>query len=170
MDSGGAGKYRGGVSLESMFTPYDIPEEFHQNVVTFGMGYEFPSSLGLSGGYPGSIAETKVKRDTNIFDLFDRGYIPASFDEIDGRTEEKGPFDIYTIKKGDILYCSCGGGGGYGDPLERDPERVKQDVDNKLVSLKAAYEIYGVVIEGSEVNIEKTEKRRKELKEGRIRG
>ncbi len=170
MDSGGAGKYRGGVSIESMFTPYDIPEDYYQYIVTFGMGYEFPSSIGLSGGYPGSIAGARVKRDTDIFELFNQGYIPSSIDELKGKPEDKGPFDIYPIKKGDILYCSCGGGGGYGDPLDRDPQMVKTDIDNRLVSPRAAYDIYGVIINGSDVNIEKTEKRRKEIKEARLKG
>jgi len=47
---------------------------------------------------------------------------------------------------------------------------VKTDIDNRLVSPRAAYDIYGVIINGSDVNIEKTEKRRKEIKEARLKG
>jgi len=41
-------------------------------------------------------------------------------------------------------------GGGYGDPLERDPELVRRDVINRIVSADAARQIYGVVLEGRE--------------------
>jgi N-methylhydantoinase B len=41
------------------------------------------------------------------------------------------------------------GGGGYGDPLERDPEAVRQDVLDRWVSIEAAGAEYGVVLEGS---------------------
>jgi N-methylhydantoinase B/oxoprolinase/acetone carboxylase alpha subunit len=38
------------------------------------------------------------------------------------------------------------GGGGWGDPFERDPEAVRQDVLDELVSLEAAHDVYGVVL------------------------
>jgi N-methylhydantoinase B len=54
--------------------------------------------------------------------------------------------------------------GGFGDPLERDPARVKADVDNGDVSEKAALEIYGVVLGDARG----TERRRAELRARRI--
>jgi N-methylhydantoinase B len=50
------------------------------------------------------------------------------------------------IANGDLLTIVTGGGGGYGDPLERDPERVLEDVLEELVSVDAARSYYGVVI------------------------
>ena len=53
-------------------------------------------------------------------------------------------FDNYPMKAGDTVTMITQGGGGYGDPKERDPELVKKDVRNGLVSKEAALEEYGV--------------------------
>jgi N-methylhydantoinase B len=57
------------------------------------------------------------------------------------------------------------GGGGYGDPLERDPELVLQDVVNGKVSAEKARSVYGVVVdrENQDVDREATERIRREL-------
>jgi N-methylhydantoinase B len=52
----------------------------------------------------------------------------------------------HPISEGDILRCYACGGGGYGDPLERDPRLVREDVMEGLVSVQRAREVYGVVI------------------------
>ncbi len=54
------------------------------------------------------------------------------------------------IARGDLLTIITGGGGGYGDPFERDPERVRQDVLEGLVSPEAARDLYGVVFDATE--------------------
>jgi N-methylhydantoinase B len=51
------------------------------------------------------------------------------------------------LAKGDLLTIVTGGGGGYGDPLERDVERVVEDVEEGLVTVEAAREFYGVVFD-----------------------
>lgn len=51
-----------------------------------------------------------------------------------------------TVPAGDRLIMEMPGGGGYGDPLRRDPERVRDDVRNGLVSAEAARRDYGVVL------------------------
>ena len=58
------------------------------------------------------------------------------------------------------------GGGGFGNPLERDVEAVKEDVQNEFVSRKSAREDYGVVFreDSLEVDIKKTADRRRTLK------
>ena len=60
------------------------------------------------------------------------------------------------------------GGGGWGDPLERDPEGVKNDVIEGYVSLEAARQHYGVVLnpETLEIELELTERCRAELRQG----
>jgi N-methylhydantoinase B/oxoprolinase/acetone carboxylase alpha subunit len=61
-------------------------------------------------------------------------------------------------------------GGGYGDPLEREPERVLNDVEAGIVSREEAQEIYGVVIDGATpvLDIAATQKLRIELKRERL--
>ncbi len=50
------------------------------------------------------------------------------------------------IFPGDVLYTSCMGGGGYGNPLDRDPERIRLDVRDEYISVSRAKNVYGVVI------------------------
>jgi N-methylhydantoinase B len=52
-----------------------------------------------------------------------------------------------TIRRGDVFRHELPGGGGWGDPLDRDPARVVENARNELVSLRAAREDYGVVID-----------------------
>jgi N-methylhydantoinase B len=48
---------------------------------------------------------------------------------------------------GDILYTECMGAGGWGEPLNRDPEKIKLDVRDELISVERARNVYGVVID-----------------------
>jgi N-methylhydantoinase B len=49
-----------------------------------------------------------------------------------------------TLKRGDVVRTMTGGGGGFGDPAQRDPEAVREDIRNRHVSPEAAREVYGV--------------------------
>ena len=63
-----------------------------------------------------------------------------------------------------------GGGGGWGDPRERDPELVRADVMEELVSREAAREKYGVVLRDDlTVDVEATKKQRRQVGRGRER-
>ena len=70
------------------------------------------------------------------------------------------------IHPGEVCKSRAGGGGGWGDPLDRDPGRVQTDVVDGLVSLDRARDVYGVVLEPGthEVLLEQTEQRRDELR------
>jgi N-methylhydantoinase B len=75
------------------------------------------------------------------------------------------------LKAGDTIYYTSSGGGGFGDPLERDPQLVLEDVKDELITIEAAREFYGVVIEEIDaeaceyrINEEETRKLREELK------
>ena len=52
-----------------------------------------------------------------------------------------------TLRRDDVFRHELAGAGGWGDPLERAPERVLRDVRNELVSVEAARKEYGVVID-----------------------
>ena len=54
---------------------------------------------------------------------------------------------IWWLRPGTALLCSCCGGGGYGDPLEREPLRVAKDVREGIVTSERAANVYGVVFE-----------------------
>ena len=59
---------------------------------------------------------------------------------------------LLTLRRGDVFSHDLPGGGGYGDPFERDPESVRDDVLNGFVSEAAAREEYGVVTDGRQVD------------------
>jgi N-methylhydantoinase B len=59
-----------------------------------------------------------------------------------------------TMKKGDLFRHEVAGGGGWGDPLERDPALVLKDVRNEFVSLRAAREEYGIVLAGAPLAVD----------------
>ena len=68
-----------------------------------------------------------------------------------------GKVSNYKLKKGDIFQCLTAGGGGYGDPLERDPDIVRKDVIEGYVSMEAARETYGVVLNETDISIREQE-------------
>jgi N-methylhydantoinase B len=145
IDSGGAGKFRGGLSAESCFIPHGT-DVITQD--TLSSGNAIPTSPGMMGGYPGSVNVYKFKRATDIFERLRKQNIPNDIAEVKGeevtlqlRQENflQKPEDVYAV-----IWSAAG---GFGDPLERDPEKVRDDVvDNRSVSLEAALAIYGTVI------------------------
>ncbi len=146
-DSGGAGKFRGGVSCEDMFVPYGTDELF-LNVCAHGV--QMPSNTGIFGGYPGSRNQVFIKHSTNWKDLLASGKLPAEVDEISGKIEQlEAKPKFLSINSDDVLLYRWSGGGGYGDPLDRHPEKVSSDVKKKLVSKEFASRIYGVELDDS---------------------
>ena len=75
-------------------------------------------------------------------------------------------FDLQYLEPGDILISNSGGGGGVGDPLDREVEKVRWDTLNEYISIQAARDIYGVVIDPKtfDVDDEATTELRKKLK------
>lgn len=67
----------------------------------------------------------------------------------------------FKLKKGDILSIRSGGGGGWGDPLKRDPYLVLRDYKDSLISAEMAKEIYGVVIDAQKLEVKSEEKKPK---------
>jgi N-methylhydantoinase B len=163
-DSGGAGKFRGGLSAESCFIPHGTDRITHD---TLSSGNAIPTSTGMMGGYPGAVNRYRFLRDSDIAERMKRAELVGDIDELRGKREELGlrqqdfaqnPADVYAV-----LWSAAG---GFGDPLERDPAKVAADVDNADVSEKTALEVYGVVPGDARA----TERRRTELRARRIHG
>jgi N-methylhydantoinase B len=141
-DSGGPGRMRGGLGRKMAIR---VPDDGFgpQPPVTVAVQagrFRYPPE-GMFGGRPGSKAR------------FDRNGQPAD------------PSGLTHCDRGDVIEFHSAGGGGYGDPLERDPEAVASDVANDYVSIERAREDYGVVIEPSTLNVnqEATHKLREEV-------
>jgi len=67
------------------------------------------------------------------------------------------PMESVTLNDGELFLHVAAGGAGYGDPLERDPQRVLEDVLDGKTSVEFALEIYGVVISGGVIDRPATE-------------
>ena len=82
----------------------------------------------------------------------------------DGALEEfpNGKVNAMKLDGGDAFILDAGGGGGYGSPLERPPERVRADVVEGYVSLQAARDQYGVELDERTLAVDEpaTERRR----------
>jgi len=78
----------------------------------------------------------------------------AFFQREDERIEIKEPHVMHNVKSGDMLITRAGGGAGVGSPEERDPEAVRMDVKNELVSIKFAHGVYKVVLNPDTLEID----------------
>jgi len=82
----------------------------------------------LSGGHVGTCNQVSIIRD---------GEPPESHGKIAARK----------LRRGDIVRLATGGGGGFGLAIERDPEAVRADVRNEVLTIEQAREVYLVVID-----------------------
>ena len=122
-DSGGPGRFRGGLGVRWRISPVD-----HTAELTINTDRIFISPYGLFGGYPGLHGRFVVARDSGSEEGVEVG---------------KGSF---AVRPGETIFLRTPGGGGYGSPLERDPLAVLRDVRNGVVSPERAQEDYGVVL------------------------
>jgi N-methylhydantoinase B len=96
--------------------------------------------------------------------------LAGSLDELAGCKEDVS-WGVFPLKGQDVLYVASNGGGGYLDPLARDPEAVLNDVRNRIISRKVAREIYGTVVTDELVlDAPATAKLRRSLVSGRAKG
>jgi N-methylhydantoinase B len=167
-DSGGPGRFRGGLSGSVCVVPY--AEHTHPlSVVCTGAGKALPQSQGMSGGYPGCTEHDVIVRNSSATEMIAAGRMPTSLSDLAGDQEVvPGAFESVVLPT-DAYYTQWQSGGGYGDPLLRDPQKVGVDVSAGKVSVQAARDIYGVVTtSGGVVDLESTDRRRTELREERM--
>ena len=126
-DSGGEGRYRGGLGMHRA-----LRLEEGEAVYSVLGDRAFVPPFGVDGAGPaGPVRVAKA---------------------VDGRTEEfdtPGKVTGHPIAAGDCVFMESAGGGGYGDPLCRDPEAVRADVAAGYVTDGRAREGYGVVFDDS---------------------
>ena len=170
-DSGGPGRYRGGRSGELAYTMYGAPNN-HLEGLFAGTGAEMPNAIGLAGGMPGAAIRVARLTATDLNSRLSGGQpLPASLEEIQGNLEILSCKHVRSpMGLGDVWYHSWQAGGGFGDPLTRDPNRVAEDLVRLVISPVAARDIYGVVIGcGGEPDSSATEARRNELRSERLK-
>lgn len=142
-DSGGAGLHRGGNGLS---VAYEFLAD-GQIAIHDERWLTYP--WGVRGGDPGMRSTKRLVRTDGSEE-----WLPAKCDGID-------------VEEGDVLYFNTWGGGGWGDPLERDPEHVLADVKRGLVTVEGAKR-YGVVIgDNGTIDVAATDKYREKMRAGR---
>jgi N-methylhydantoinase B len=166
-DSGGAGRFRGGVALEELFVPHKVGAPAVCN--TWASGVAAPGGRSLSGGAPGGAAAHVVLRGTNVRKLFAEGRMPSSREELEiEEMDVQAAKDLTTLGEDDLRWGVVPAGAGYGDPVRRDPDAVAADVSKGFVSEEAARSIYGVVLRDGEVDASGTESEREAIRDARL--
>jgi len=121
-DSGGAGEWRGGLGIRRSYRV--LSEDALLQLRSDRMRFR---PYGLFGGEPGRATRNAFRR---------------------GGVEEALPSKVTRgLRQGDVVIHEQAGGGGFGDPLARDPRRVARDVWNEKLSTEFAREHYGVVVD-----------------------
>jgi len=96
-----------------------------------------------------------------MHDLLNAGGSVTRFDSKPGH---------FPLHRGDVLAYSFQGGGGYGDPIRRDPARVAGDIHNGFVTPQWAAALYGVVMRDGALDDEATRARRRAIRTERLGG
>jgi N-methylhydantoinase B len=143
-DSGGPGRMKGGLGRRIVFR---VPDGEYAPIPPVNLGiqsgrYRYPPE-GLFEGKDGAKAQFLVNG------------------------ERGNPYGLTQLRPGDVVTMDAAGGGGYGDPLEREVEAVERDVVDGYVSIGGAREHYGVVIdpETMEIDMDATARLRESLKQ-----
>lgn len=147
VDSGGLGYRRGGLGIKRVFEVTSPTENL--SILTSDAILPRP---GMSAGYGGALNSITVHGNNKELHMSD---IP-------------GKVGGFPLLEGDRVITLSSGGGGYGDPLQRPVEWVKEDVDSGYVSVEGALSDYGVVMAENTVDIVRTEAARQRLNEERI--
>ena len=135
-ESAGPGKWRGGHGIQKDIR--FLGDE--AQLMNLGERHRI-GPPGLLGGQPGQRAETVINPEAENEPIHSKGRYP--------------------LRNGDVVSQRLSGGGGYGDPFERDPELVSRDVTIGLLSAESARREYGVVVDGAgEVDSEATKTER----------
>ncbi|TWG92062.1 N-methylhydantoinase B [Mesorhizobium sp. J18] len=122
-NSGGPGTHRGGCG-----TTYGIIAEADAVVSILGDRVDH-APFGVSGGGPA--APNKVEFETD-----GRRWVPPM----------RSKATKVPVRPGDAFHLASPGGGGFGEPLERDPALVEEDLNDGLIDLETAVNVYGAVI------------------------
>jgi N-methylhydantoinase B len=130
-DSGGAGRYRGGLGVER------VVRARTNMVFNTQVDRAHCKPWGLNGGLPATGNEVALRHDGKWKTDFPNAKVLVA-----------------TLKTGDAFRLRSGGGGGYGSPLERPVADVERDIRQGYVSIAAARELYGVVIDEQSLSVD----------------
>ena len=175
-DRVGFGKYRGGLGYEQIAT---VRRSNYWGFMTGCEGSKFCSTQGLFGGYSSPVYQLCKIKGVNVFDQLRDDPAVVDFDMVSlmNRQALPGTYSVNDMgmtfelcQEGELYMICQGGGGGYGDVLEREPELVMQDVIEELISPETAWRVYVVAFDAATrvVDVAATEAARAAERQARI--
>ena len=170
-DSCGHGQMRGGAGGEIAVAVHNSSK---WRVGFRGIGVEVSTTRGLAGGYPADSARTGFILGVDPFKLSPAEYrgLLRPVDELmrmKGAEPQKALIPPRLLAPGDVYCTAWCGGGGFGDPLRRDPARVAKDVLARLVSAERSRDTYGVVLTANgEVDAHASAALRADMRQARL--
>ena len=167
-DSGGAGRFRGGLSAGLAVVPYGNQGPLETSFAA--VGAQVPNGYGLAGGLPGATLRLLRFHDAGtVSEIVGGDRLPGELHLLPGNAEVmSSSLSRSPLPDGTIEYHNWQGAGGYGDPLERDPAQVAADVRDDAVSPEAALAVYGVVLRDGRADEAATEARRGVMRRERV--
>ncbi|MBX7159065.1 MAG: hydantoinase B/oxoprolinase family protein [Acidimicrobiia bacterium] len=183
-DSGGYGRFRGGLGHTAVWMVYGTPSGIEYQCGCAGMRSKIVSNHGMYGAYPTWPDAPSYAHDTNVQELIEaqkpliheRGpatkpTIETNIEAADLQANPSAPFLTRELLQNyDIIVHPISGAQAMGDPLERDPESVVEDLNKGWTSPRVASEIHGVqtTMNGEYVvDSVATKQRRSEIREER---
>jgi len=162
-DTAAPGRWRSGASISYAFVPHNTS---FVTVAFRGIGKYASSGQSLDGSYPpslGSSGPAGIYRIKSLGEMFKEGKKPDNIEEIRYYVKEEGgkfrPVSLCQsstrVTENDIILNINGGGRGVGDPLDREPQRVLDDVKTHIFSMQSAKEVFGVVIDPKRWKVDK---------------
>jgi len=174
-DGSGFGQYRGGLGSYRIYLIYGSKD---CSVDYKPYGGVAQGGFGLCGGYPTGVGATRVmiQAGLEMLDRVRKGEHPTGPAMRAGEWGKSflpaGVPERVPLPEGSLLVDYVAGGGGFGDPIGREPQAVLKDFSRGWVSREIAERIYGVVLEpdGKAVDSPATGARRREIREARKEG
>jgi N-methylhydantoinase B len=173
-DGSGFGKFRGGLGTQRIFIVYGS-KDYSNDFKPYGAIPQ--GAFGLFGGHPAGSGGLRAifLTEEGFFDRVRSGSYPIRAEEVIGRGWGKlhlppGNPGRVSLPELSLLCDYVASGAGYGDPLDRDPERVARDVSTGRTSAVVAERVYGVILSGNggAVDRRETENLRRRIREQRI--
>jgi hypothetical protein len=173
-DGSGFGRYRGGLGSYRIYLVYGSQD---CSVDYKPYGGVAQGGFGLFGGYPTGISANRIVVQAGV-EMLQRVKNGEHPDTHAMRAGDWGPIYLpqgvperIPLTEGSLVIDYVAGGGGFGDPIDRDPRAVEQDYRRGWVTRETAESIYGVVMDsdGKRVDLPATESRRRETREQRLR-
>ena len=173
-DGSGFGQHRGGLGSYRIYLIYGSKDCTVDYKPYGGLAQ---GGFGLSGSYPTGISATRMMAlaGLEMLDRVRKGEYPDPESIRAGAwgklSHPQGVPERIALPEGSLLVDYVAGGGGFGDPLDREPEAVLKDFGRGWVSRETAERIYGVVLAADAKNVDgkATAEKRKQIREARLR-